>query len=830
LQRGEIPNCDLSSQRGHAVKSTVTGSFGYSANPVPDVGRARSKVRGEYCCEGPEFNSADESTILMHWNSIPDTLAVGLIVLVFLSIYSKRHSACTWNWIAGWIFIDAHFFCQTLMPSRAGLALTLLAILSTSALVVSGVLFFLATIELREAVRTQRLLAICIIVPGVLYLALSELLPRPMLLETIVVAATAGMFALWFRFFRQREFYSFALLAGSAVAFGWSSYGVLHGDLTAPTAFGLAGIYSFTAVSYWQRFRRFSPGVVLAVVGFVAWGSTFTLGAAPWFLRPGLLPENAGIWNIPQYFVAGAMMLTLLEDEIIAAKRLMRRYRLQFDRSLCGVYRCSAQGEMLECNDAFAQIFHRSREEMSAANLTGLLGGDLGSGRVFLERLATQSQVMGMEFAITTAAGAPRHLIGNASLVSDSPDAASEIEGTVLDITEFKNLQEQIRESQKLEALGLLAGGVAHDFNNLLMVISGHIEMLEELLNSDPQARATLEAVHNATQRGAAITGQLLAFSRKGPVEPKLLNMNSVLADARTLFLPAVGERIRLEVKPGEGRFDVLADENQMIMVLLNLVINARDAMPGGGRMVLESSSVDLDDSLARAHGLASAGNYVCVGVSDTGCGIPPEIKARVFDPFFTTKPPGKGTGLGLSICYGIIQQHGGTITIASSPGIGTTIRCYLPMAMAGADSATDARNDTAGVQDARILLVDDEEMLRKPACAFFQKAGFRATEASSSEEALRIFSEQEFDLVITDLVMPGMNGKELGDELKKRSPNLPVIYISGYAQDILERQGQLGHGDILLQKPYSLKRLVRLVEEELEKRGNVSVAANAGS
>jgi len=760
----------------------------------------------------------------MQWTTIPDILAVSLVVLVFLSIYRKRQSPCTWNWIAGWIFVDAHFLGQFLMPSHASFAASVVETFSISALVVSGVLFFLATIELSEDRRIQHILAVGVIVPFVCYVALTEFLPHPFLLGAAVALESVFLFGVWFFYFRGKA-YAGGLFAISAFFSFWCMYSVVRGDFDVPIIVGLTAIYTFTALSYWRRFRRSSLGVVVAVVGFLAWGSVFTFGAVLDYFARDLISPASSLWNIPKYFVAGALILTLLEDEIVAAKRLMQRYRLQFDRSLCGVYRCTIGGEMLECNDAFVSMLQRSREEIFSSNVANLLGGDEGSGSIFMQRLARQQQVMGLEFTIPSATGASRYLIGNASLVTDSP-GSSEIEGTILDISDFKSLQDQIRDSQKLEALGLLAGGVAHDFNNLLMVISGHMELLEARLSSDSQTQAAMQAVKNATKRGAAITGQLLAFSRKGPVEPKLLDMNAILEDARTLLQPVAGERILFEVKHGKESLDVMADENQIILVLLNLVINARDAMPSGGRVVLESSSVDLDESLASVQGLSAPGQYVCVSVSDSGCGMSQEIKGRVFEPFFTTKPQGKGTGLGLSICYGIIQQHNGNISITSSPEIGTTVSFYLPMVTVEACPAVDPRPASASVKHARILMVDDEEMLRKPACEFLTRSGFSVVEASSSDEALRIFDEQEFDLVITDMVMPGMNGKQLGEELKKRSPHLPVVYVSGYAQDILELHGQLAPGDILLQKPYSLKRLVRLVEEELEKRPNRSAKA----
>jgi signal transduction histidine kinase len=764
----------------------------------------------------------------MHWGVVPDIVADSLVVLVFLSIYRKRQSPCTWNWIAGWIFIDLHFGALFLLSYRPDFVP--FSIFADSSLIISGVIFFLATVELSKDFDTQRLIALSSIVPSIAYITLLGTMPRPLLLECVVLLGYASLFATAMFYFQRRGSISYTILLGGAVVAAGSFIGLLRGDLDAPVVYGLAGIYCGTALSYWKRFERFSTGVVIAVIGFFAWASVFPMGDLLEHLYPGMIPPNSPIWNIPKYFVAGAMILTLLEDEIAATARIMHRYRLQFDRSLCGVYRCTVDGQMLECNDAFVSMLQRSRNDIFSTNLVELFGGAQGPGGAFVAQLERHSQVTGTEITIPTASGSLRYLIGNATRVIGGPGEPSEIEGAILDITDFKTLQDQIRDSQKLEAIGLLAGGVAHDFNNLLMVISGHIELLEALVSSNPRTHSTLEAVKSATQRGAAITGQLLAFSRKGPVEPRRLDINAVLEDARSLLKPVFGEQFTFEVKPGQGRFDVMADENQIILVLLNMAINARDAMPNGGRILLESSTVDLDESLATAQGLEAPGHYVCISVSDTGMGIPPDVKARVFEPFFTTKPQGKGTGLGLSICYGIIQQHHGNISIASSAGIGTTVRFYLPMVSTGATASGESRPVINRKSPARILLVDDEEMLRKPACTFFQHSGFDVAEASSSDEALRLFEEKKFDLVITDMVMPGMNGRQLGEALKKRSPQLPVIYISGYAQDILENQGRLAPGDILLQKPYSLKRLVRIVEEALEERDRVADSAAGAS
>lgn len=755
----------------------------------------------------------------MYWNSVPNILAVSLVVLVFLSIYRKRQSSCTWNWIAGWIFVDAHFVALLVLPGLTGAAAMFVDIFSTSTLIISGVLFFLATIELGRDFPAQRVIALCSIVPSVLYIVLLQVYPNQIFLESVVLLGYAGLLTTSILYFHRSGTYSFTGLVGVIVVAVASFIGLMQGQLEAPLVFGLAGIYCCTAWSFWRRFERLSPGVIIAVLGFFSWGLVFPVGFWLNSAHPGLVPSTSPVWNVPKYFVAGAMILTLLEDEIIAAKRLMQRYRLQFDRSLCGVYRCTAQGEMLECNDAFVKMLQRSRQEIFSSNLAHLLGTETASGSTLMEQLFRQTHLTGVEYAITTSNG-PRYLIGNTSLVTGDPNSPAEIEGTVLDITDFKALQDQIRDSQKLEAIGRLAGGVAHDFNNLLMVISGHTELVESRLPADSSTRSAMNAIKNATKRGAAITGQLLAFSHKSAVAPELLNMNTVLEDARTLLQPVVGNHITFELKPSPGRLDVMADENQIVLVLLNLIINARDAMPTGGRVLLESSSVEIDESLASVQGLASPGQYACVSVSDTGCGIAPSIKGRVFEPFFTTKLLGKGTGLGLSICYGVIQQHRGNISIASSPGIGTTVRFYLPMVTAApAAPSAELRPDTKRASHSRLLLVDDEGMLRKPASEFLERFGFQVGQASSGEEALEMFTEQPFDLVITDMVMPGMNGKQLIDELRKLSPNIPVIYISGYAQDILRSQGQLAPGDTLLQKPYSLKRLVRLVDEELDKR-----------
>jgi PAS domain S-box-containing protein len=399
-----------------------------------------------------------------------------------------------------------------------------------------------------------------------------------------------------------------------------------------------------------------------------------------------------------------------------------------------------------------------------------------------------------------------------------------------IDITELKRaeqekiiLEEQLRQSQKMEAIGKLAGGVAHDFNNLLTVIHGYSELLLNSLDQNSRLRQDVLEIKNASQRASSLTNQLLAFSRKQVLQPTVLDLNAHVSSMDKMLRRMIGENIKLTSLLAEDLGRIKADPGQIEQVILNLAINAKDAMPNGGKLTIETANVILDESFTRSRIGMAPGRYVMLSMSDTGSGMTPEVKERIFDPFFTTKEKGKGTGLGLATVYGIIQQSGGNIWVYSEPGVGTTFKIYLPTIEEGTESLRPTSVPTKSTQGSEtILLVEDEEMVRKLACTVLQKNGYKVLEASSGEEALRIVQGQNgnpIHLMVTDVVMPGMSGRQLAERLLPLRPEMKVLYMSGYTDDAIVHHGVLDPGIAYIQKPFAPDALASKVRDILDGR-----------
>ncbi len=363
--------------------------------------------------------------------------------------------------------------------------------------------------------------------------------------------------------------------------------------------------------------------------------------------------------------------------------------------------------------------------------------------------------------------------------------------------------------------MGQLTGGVAHDFNNMLTVITGTIDILADAVADKPELVAITSLISDAAERGAELTGQLLAFARKQPLQPRETDINGLMLEAAKLLRPTLGEHVAIETILRPGVWSALVDPSQLSSALLNLAINARDAMPNGGELMLETNNVVLDDSYAKSNADVQAGNYVLIAVSDTGSGIPESIRDRIFEPFFTTKGTGKGTGLGLSMVYGFVKQSGGHIKVYSEEGQGTTFRIYLPQVSVRADPIA---NPSAAVPikggTETILVVEDDALVRNYVIAQLQSLGYTTLQAANAAEALAIAdSGADFDLLFTDMIMPGkMNGKQLADEMATRRSALKVLFTSGYTEDAVIHHGRLDPGVLLLAKPYRKTELARLL------------------
>jgi len=393
--------------------------------------------------------------------------------------------------------------------------------------------------------------------------------------------------------------------------------------------------------------------------------------------------------------------------------------------------------------------------------------------------------------------------------------------GIFWDVTESKNLEEQLRQAQKMEGIGRLAGGVAHDFNNLLTVIGGNAELAASTPQLPQAAHRRLSEITQATERAANLTRQLLAFSRRQALEPRVVSLNDVLSNMDKMLRCLIRENIELTTRPAKDLWAVSVDVGQMEQVIANLAINARDAMPNGGRLVLETANADLDEEYARSRSDVTPGHYVMLAVSDTGVGMTNEVKERIFEPFFTTKEMDKGTGLGLPTCYGIIKQHGGNIWVYSEPGKGTTFKIYLPR-VEKEPGALPQREDTDDLPpggNETILLVEDDASVRAVASQFLRGQGYTVLEAANGEEALSLVGENgegPVHLLVTDVVMPQMGGKELAERLKSIQPLVKVLFTSGYTDNVFTCNGMLAPDHALLQKPFTTDTLARKVREVL--------------
>jgi len=480
----------------------------------------------------------------------------------------------------------------------------------------------------------------------------------------------------------------------------------------------------------------------------------------------------------------------------------------------------SPQAKDLYGSDSVVDLLGRNSFELVAPE-------DRERATANARRTLAEGVVLNVEYSLLRRDGSRYAVELSTTVVRDAGGEPKGFVGVVRDITERKKAEgmlwergEQLRQAQKMEAVGRLAGGVAHDFNNLLTAITGYSEMLLNTLEETNPMRKDVEEINKAGQQAALITHQLLAFSRKQALEPTVLDLNAVVADMDGILRHFIGEDIELltVLEPNLGH--VMADQGQMGQVIMNLVANARDAMPHGGKLTIETANVDLDENYAARYASVPPGPYVMLAVSDAGLGMDKETLSRLFEPFFTTKDVGKGTGLGVSTVYGIVKQSGGDIRVYSEPGHGTTFRIFLPrveeaVAEAGAEEVliqTLTGSET-------VLVVEDEESIRSLIGQFLRRQGYTVLEASGGDDALDLCTKHggPIDLVITDVVMPGLSGPELARKLATPCPGTKVLYVSGYTEHASLRNGFLESGAAFLQKPFAAEALAREVRGVLD-------------
>jgi two-component system cell cycle sensor histidine kinase/response regulator CckA len=504
-----------------------------------------------------------------------------------------------------------------------------------------------------------------------------------------------------------------------------------------------------------------------------------------------------------------------------ALRRSEADFRSVIEDAPYGIYRASITGMLLQVNPALQRMLgYELEEKLLRRELATEIFLHNGEYQKLTELLSRSEEVKDIEMEWQRQDKTPITVRCSGRRINDENGIPAYFEVFAEDITERRVLEKQLRMAQKMEAIGRLSGGIAHDFNNLLGVIIGYSRVLKRALGESNDLFEHALEIEKAGQRAASLTKQLLAFSRQQVLTPAVLNLNTLASDMGKMLPRLLGEDIELSLEL-QGELDsVKADQSQVEQVIMNLAVNARDAMPMGGKLKISTANVEIDQTFTRNHPGSKAGKYVMLAVTDTGSGMDAGTLMHIFEPFFTTKERGKGTGLGLATVYGIVKQSNGYIWVDSSPGKGASFQVYLPR-HEGQPVAEEQKTDPAEILRGTesILLAEDSESLRKLAQTNLESAGFHVLSAQSGEEAMEIASRHgsTFDLLLTDVVMPGMNGRVLAEQLLPRQPGMRVLYMSGYTDSFIAGHGVLDPGIHLLHKPFTEEVLIRKVREVLD-------------
>ena len=517
-------------------------------------------------------------------------------------------------------------------------------------------------------------------------------------------------------------------------------------------------------------------------------------------------------------------IILLAIEDITVRKRLEdllteseERYRRIFETANDGIVLLEKrEGTITKVNPAAGKMLGYSEEECIGKNLQDVgVSLDMSDFPTIMQALDKKGIINYDDVTVRTKSGL--YIDTDIYMV----DRAALAQCNIRDVTKRKKLEEQLLQAQKMEAVGLLAGGIAHDFNNILSAIVGYGYLLQTKMNSDDPLRENVDQILVSADRAAEVTHSLLAFSRKQILIPKPININALMRRFEKLLTRLIGEDIDIAGNFTDKDVVSMADAGQIEQVLMNLATNARDAMPQGGHLTLDTQLVELDDAFSRDHGYGEPGMFAVISVSDTGCGMGKDTLAKIFEPFFTTKEPGKGTGLGLAMAYGIIKQHNGYINVYSEPEKGTTFRIYLPAIKATAEAIVKAAIEPVPSQgNETILVAEDDRTLRELFSTILQEYGYTVILAEDGEDAIRKFTDNKdtIQLAMLDMIMPKKNGKEAYDGIKKMRPDIKTLFFSGYTADRIDRDSMLKEGFDFIMKPVSPKDLLRKIREVLDK------------
>lgn len=498
-----------------------------------------------------------------------------------------------------------------------------------------------------------------------------------------------------------------------------------------------------------------------------------------------------------------------------------KKYRALFEESKDVVYISTPEGKFLDINPAGVGLFgYASKDEILGINIIHELYMNPEDRANWQQKLYQQGFIKDYEVVMKRKDGTPLNVLITSTAIRDEKQEIIAYRGIMKDITDWKRLEQQLLQAQKMEAIGQLAGGIAHDFNNILTAIIGYGNLMKMQLGEGTTLSKYSTYILDAAEKAAKLTKDLLSFSRRQMINPQAVDLNEIVRKSEKLLSRLIGEDIELEIIPAEGELIILADSTQTEQILMNLSTNARDAMPHGGKLTIRTELIEFEEEYIKRHGYGKTGTYALLSVEDTGEGIDQTTKERVFEPFFTTKEIGKGTGLGLSMVYGIVKQHNGYINLYSEKGTGTIFKIYLPVICSKAEESVPVSNAEVKHGTETVLVAEDDVRVRSLIKEVLQGYGYHVLEAKDGEDAIAMFNEfqNEIQLLIFDVIMPRKNGKEAYDQIKTVKPNIKVLFSSGYNLDIIHKKGILEEGLDFLVKPISPNNLLRTVREILDR------------
>ena len=538
-------------------------------------------------------------------------------------------------------------------------------------------------------------------------------------------------------------------------------------------------------------------------------------------LAAGDLAARSGLVSTQGEFGQLGRTFDEMAEEIQRREEEFARLAMAVEQSAEAIVLTDREGKILYVNPAFERITGYSREEVVGKTHRFLQSGKHDKS-FYLQmcEVLLRGEVWEGHFINRRKDGTLYEEDATISPVRDSAGNIVSFVAVKRDVTRLLSLEKQVRMAQKMEAVGTLAGGIAHDFNNALTVIIGFGEMLKRRIASDPKSVSDLDQILGSAERASVLTRQLLTFARRQIIDPVILDLNQAVTDLEKLLRKVTREDIEIKIFPAESPMTIRADPGQIDQVLMNLCLNARDAMPAGGRLVIETGTTSLEEGFLKQYPYMKAGRYVVLSVSDTGIGMDEKIRERVFEPFFTTKGPDKGTGLGLAVVYGIVKQHNGFIHVYSEPGKGSTFRVYFPAVDAPPDTKIAASKAVTPGGNETILLTEDEESVRNMMEQTLKSYGYRVLAACDGEEAVDIFRRhgKEIAIAVLDVVMPKMGGKQAYDVMITTTPELKVLFLSGYSSNAIHDDFVLRPGLPFLQKPFGPEALARKVREVLDR------------